>query len=275
MGMYKKGFTLIELLVVISIISLLSSIVLSALNNSREKARLAAGKQFDANINHSAGDMLVGEWNFNEGSGGAGTVTRDVSGNGNNGTLKDSTNWSSDTPSGTGYSASFNGNNNYIEVLDASSMNFSGDVTISAWIKPDTSAGGTWRSFLGKRGTSGTNYEMALNNTTGGLTWYNGSLYNSTFIVPLNKWTHVAGVISGTTLTLYADGKAVGVFAGISPVVGYTGNTFAIGRPGNQNGENFSGLIDSVKVYSKSLVAKDIEHIYAEGLKAHSNLAQN
>jgi len=36
---FKKGFTLIELLVVIAIISLLSTIVMSALNNSRIKAR--------------------------------------------------------------------------------------------------------------------------------------------------------------------------------------------------------------------------------------------
>src|SRR3989344_5438428 len=43
-----KGFTLIELLVVISIISLLSSIVLSSVSSARDKARIAAGKQFDS-----------------------------------------------------------------------------------------------------------------------------------------------------------------------------------------------------------------------------------
>lgn len=38
----QKGFTLIELLVVISIISLLSSVVLAAVNSAREKAKINA-----------------------------------------------------------------------------------------------------------------------------------------------------------------------------------------------------------------------------------------
>jgi prepilin-type N-terminal cleavage/methylation domain-containing protein len=41
----KKGFTLIELLVVIAIISLLSSVVLASLSESRTKARNAARNQ--------------------------------------------------------------------------------------------------------------------------------------------------------------------------------------------------------------------------------------
>lgn len=43
----EQGFTLIELLVVISIISLLSSTVLTAISEARNSARIAANKRFE------------------------------------------------------------------------------------------------------------------------------------------------------------------------------------------------------------------------------------
>lgn len=46
MNIRTKGFTLIELLVVIAIISLLSSVVLASLKDSRDKAQQAAYRQY-------------------------------------------------------------------------------------------------------------------------------------------------------------------------------------------------------------------------------------
>lgn len=56
----NQGFTLIELLVVISIIALLSSIVLAAVNTAREKAQIARAKlelyQFTKAVNVAQGE---------------------------------------------------------------------------------------------------------------------------------------------------------------------------------------------------------------------------
>src|SRR4051812_16794328 len=93
----KSGFTLIELLVVISIISLLSSIVLSALNTARDKARTAAGRHFSAVISHVAGDQSLSMWELDDCSGASAT---DRSGNVNTLGLVGTPTWQSDTPTG-------------------------------------------------------------------------------------------------------------------------------------------------------------------------------
>lgn len=81
MGSSRKGFTLIELLVVISIISLLSSVVLSSLNNARMKARdtkrLSEIRQFVIAL-----DLYLQNFGSYPNSDGAGCGGWDTPGNG-------------------------------------------------------------------------------------------------------------------------------------------------------------------------------------------------
>ena len=65
----KRGFTLIELLVVISMIGMLASVVLTSLNAAREKAKVGAGIEFDANLYHVYGAGSIFVLNLDEGSG--------------------------------------------------------------------------------------------------------------------------------------------------------------------------------------------------------------
>jgi prepilin-type N-terminal cleavage/methylation domain-containing protein len=131
--MKRSAFTLVELLVVIAIIGLLSTIAIVSTSSSREKARLAAAKQFSSQIDRDEGDSLTGQWDFDEGSG---TTANDISGFKNNGTLTGGPTWSTDTPSGTGSSISNASASGYVSVPDSDILDIgTGSVTRSLWFK--------------------------------------------------------------------------------------------------------------------------------------------
>ncbi|MBI5134069.1 MAG: prepilin-type N-terminal cleavage/methylation domain-containing protein [Candidatus Taylorbacteria bacterium] len=265
--MNRRAFTLIELLVVISIISLLSSVVLSQLNAAREKGRLGAARHFAAQVEHTAGDLVVGMWSFDEC---AGLSTADRSGFGNNGVLQNmagTSEWSSDTPSGTGCSLLLDGTNDYVSVPDSASLDLSGVATLSIWVK-----------------SSGTNAYSGFMNKTSALTGYQfgigasnsirGDLYNgTTYISPMHttnvldgKWHHIAVAYDGVAAKVYVDGIAGGAVAG-SGFVTANNASFVIGNDVCCGGRFFNGRIDEARVFAKALTAKEVERIYASEKK--------
>lgn len=262
--MMRRGFTLIELLVVISIISLLSSVVLASLNAAREKGRLAAGKQFDANVSHAASDSAVGIWDFNECSG---SIANDRSGNGYNGTLVNSPSWSSDTPTGVGCSLSFNGSNQYVSISALGA--YGGDFTVTGWVKP--TAFNTWSRILDfGNGSSNENIGLAVTNgTTGKPAFFGykatGSIYQSDSSAALQtgRWAFVVGVLEGTTATVYVDGALVGKATASNTLNTVTRSSNYIARSNWAADGYYNGLLYSVRLYNKSLTASEVRALYA------------
>lgn len=129
--------------------------------------------------------------------------------------------------------AKFNGTSSYI-TYSGSTLN---DFTFSTYAKMNTGLTGD-NYLLGKSNdTNNSNIDIYVKNT--GLiycTYYNGInyAYTSTISIADNKWHNVIVTRSGSTLSVYVDGKLDGSKKSVP--------TTAIGNYHNQIGRHFSGV---------------------------------
>jgi hypothetical protein len=140
---------------------------------------------------------LVGWWAFNEGTG---TVTRDNSGNGHDGTLEGSPKWTSPGWNGTGWCLEFGGNADRVTV-EPFDLTGSG-ITLAAWINvtnfqddarliSKSEGSGTadhyWAMILSGGGEN--NLEFRLRTDSGATSRYSAPDAED---LQAGEWTHIA-----------------------------------------------------------------------------------
>lgn len=138
--------------------------------------------------------------NFNEGSG---TTTIDESSTARVARLTNAA-WRVGVE---GNSIRVNGNG-YARVLDDAALDVSDGVTMGAWIKPSTSGQTSYVMAKNLDATTQFAYGLGLRQGVLAATLENKT-FKSTFVPPVNVWTHIAATWNGTTLTLYANGQPV------------------------------------------------------------------
>jgi hypothetical protein len=198
---------------------------------------------------------LTAWWDFAEGTG---TKAGDSSGNGNVGTLAN-TSWSTN---GCGKCIWLNGTSSNMSVPDKPGIDLTTTMSVSMWVNSDIHSGSDPR-LIAKRYS----WDVKLN----GSNRYpqlsaNGKYALLNYSLPTGKWQHLVFTFSSGVLTAYVNGQPVSFLA----------NTFTPGDLLPQqlyglvvgadadNTTYFNGYLDDIRVYSRVLSAAEVSTMYSQ-----------
>jgi trimeric autotransporter adhesin len=198
---------------------------------------------------------------------------KDESGKGNNGAINGSPQIEIDRFNRSASAYRLNGKTDWISAAGSSTLNITGEMTISVWVKPRIAGNNRDLVLLSysKRNADndqyafGLNYQNRLFFTYYNQVWHDTIDPNNTSWVD-NQWQHASVVIrkSQNRVELYKNGKllssSVGVFS-TQPMVSVAGAELHIGM---NTGENycFPGSLDDVRVYNRALSASEVALLY-------------
>jgi len=188
----------------------------------------------------------------------------------NHGTLMNGPAWTTAQIDGA---LSFDGFNDYVDCGNDSTLDITNSLTISAWVKLDTTVGN--RLIVGKDdNTGGRAYDLYfLNSTEFGIEVHktdtsstrldSGGLHPTT-----GQWCHVVGtyeyVADGTSIMkLYVNGTPdKNLSNAVGPIQATTAE-LNIGRRSFSGAEAyFNGTIDDVRIYNRALSAGEVRQLY-------------
>ena len=190
---------------------------------------------------------LVAAYSFDEGSG---TTVSDSSGNGNNGTVTNTT-WTSTAKYGN--ALQFNGSNARVSIPDSASLHLTTAMTLEAWVNP-SSVTNAWTDLIYK---GNDNYFLEATSDRGSVPAGGGTFGSTGGLVigaaklAANTWSHVALTYDGATLALYLNGIQVSSQPQTGTLLTST-NPLQIGGD-SIYGQYFSGTIDEVRIYNTAL----------------------
>jgi glucose/arabinose dehydrogenase/PKD repeat protein len=211
--------------------------------------------------NPSAPPGLLAGYAFDEGTG---TTAADASGHSLTGTLTNGATW---MPAHFGQGVRLDGNDDYVNLNNPSSLQFTGSMTISSWIYSSAFPGDD-AAIVSKRTSNGYQLDTTidtgprvvsfkLTNSSGGDMFRYGAT-----TLQVNTWYFVTGVYDAASqsLNVYVNGQLDN-----GPLVGTitstqqnsAGNVLVGQRSGG--GFNFVGGIDNVRLYGRALTPSEIQ----------------
>jgi hypothetical protein len=215
----------------------------------------------------------VGYWKFDEGTG---TITKDSSSYGNDGTLVDYIPGNSDGNTPPQWivgkfdsSLEFDGVDDFVEIPYDVSLELKSVITIEGWVKTNILDDGGQVIIHALASGGGNNavgcgfnvtrffFVLKLNETEQVLQINN--------VMTIDTWYFITCTFDGSKMRIYINGKIMGTKP-ISGIINHTKNPWVIGsdRDGGGHDEYLNGLIDEITLYNRSKTAEEINASYLD-----------
>lgn len=224
----------------------------------------SAGKASDetGNASRDLARGLVGRWTFDDGEG---SIARDVSGRDNHGTVMGGAKW---TEGRIGGALEFDGTDDFVSIPNESSFDITGSVTVSAWIRVESFTN-SWQAIVTK-GDRAWRLHRASSRKSVGFACSDlsrdqvGNLLGETDVAD-SQWHHVAGILDGTTASVFVDGALDASAESFSPNISVNDYSVLIGANSQITGRLFHGLIDDVRIYDRALSVDELRTLVEAG----------
>lgn len=160
-----------------------------------------------------------------------------------------------------GHYLTFDGVDDYVNLGNPATLQISGDLTVSAWVRLDPNTTGRLMGIVGK-----------LEDRRGFVLWRDGQNkfafllgdgHRYEFLAGVetatdDKWHHLTGIVRSGTAYLYVDGQLV-ASGGSGLTVRDSGKAGAVGRLfSTSNGYNLHGAVDDVRFYDRHITEQEL-----------------
>jgi hypothetical protein len=179
----------------------------------------------------------------------------------------------------------FDGTDDSVDIGNPTRLQFTGAMTLCCWGRADDLTTLSSR-FMAKQAASGSRSWSLHFETGAGSPYYSFQISSDGTAIStidggtadgpvVGQWTHLAATYApSTALTLYKNGRQIGLNTTSIPAAQWSDELFYLGRRGAGTPLWLTGALDDCRVYNVALSAAEVSAVYDLSLRGNPGLLQ-